>query len=185
MGKTGTTINNPVTGDRIIFLKTAADTNGALLEIEYIVTRCESEPHVPLHIHLVSEERFEVRKGKLGVIIGKEKSKKILNVGESILIPPSTFHTFWNAGEEDLHFITEIKPPGQFQTYWETMFGLARDGKVNAQGFPNILQLMVLAQIADSYTPDAPPTILKFVIAILGTIGRLLGYRETYPQYSG
>ena len=65
------------------------------------------------------------------------------------------------------------------------MFGLARDGKVNSQGFPHILQLMVLAQIADSYTPGAPLAVLKFVIAILGTIGRLLGYRETYPQYRG
>lgn len=185
MAKTGHTVDNPVTGDRVTFLKTAADTNGALLQIEYIVTRRESEPHIPLHIHLVSEERFEVRIGKLGVIIGKEKNKKILNVGESILIPPGTPHTFWNTGEEDLHFITDIKPPGQFQAYWETMFGLARDGKVNSQGLPNILQLMVLAQIADSYTPDPPPAVLKFIIAILGTIGRLLGYRETYPQYSG
>ena len=77
MAKTGHTIDNPVTGDRVIFLQTAADTDGKLLRIEYVVTRRESEPHIPLHIHLVSEERFEVQKGKLGVIIGKDKSKRL------------------------------------------------------------------------------------------------------------
>ena len=141
-------------------------------------------PHIPLHIHLESEERFEVQKGKLGVIVGKDKSKNTLIVGEAIVIPPGTPHTFWNAGAEDLHFITDITPPGKFQTYWETVFGLACDGKENSQGLPNIWQLMVLAQIADSYPPDAPPAVLKIIIAICGGVGRLLGYRVAYPQYS-
>lgn len=185
MARTGHTVENPATGDRVIFRQTAADTDGELLQIEYIVTRLESEPHIPLHIHLVSEERFEVLQGKLGVIIGKERSRRILDEGESIRIPPGTPHTFWNAGKDELHFLTDIRPPGAFQTYWETIFGLAGDGKVNAQGLPNIWQLMVLATVADSYAAGAPPALAKAIIAILAPIGRLLGYRARYPQYSG
>jgi len=184
MARTGHTIDNPVTGDRVRFLQTAAETNGELLRIEYIVTRCENDPHVPLHFHLLSEERFEVLQGKLGVIIGKKKTKQLLQVGESIIIPVGTLHTFWNAGAEALHFSTEIKPPVHFQTYWETMFGLARDGKVNAQGFPNLFQLMVIAETADSYTTDLPLPVLKSTIKIMASIGRRLGYRERYAQYS-
>ena len=178
MTKVGLTIDNPVTGDRIVFLQTTEETNGELLSVEYIVTQQENEPHVPLHVHLLSDERFEVKQGTLGVIIGDAKEKRTLTVGEEILIPRNTLHTFWNAGEEDLHFITDITPAGRFQTYWETMFRLARDGKVDKQGFPNLLQLMVLAQIADSYTTDAPIFVLKAVIAILGTVGRWFGYRS-------
>ncbi len=122
--------------------------------------------------------------GKLGVIIGKAKSRKTLDVGESIRIAPGTPHTFWNAGDDALHFLTDIRPPGAFQTYWETTFGLAGDGKVNAQGLPNFWQLMVLATIADSYAAGAPPGLVKAIVAILAPIGRLLGYRDRYPQYS-
>lgn len=184
MSRTGHTIENPVTGDRVCFLQTAAESNGELLRIEYIVTRRENAPHVPLHFHLLSEERFEVVQGKLGVILGTERTKQFLQVGESVVIPAGTIHTFWNAGEEALHFITEIKPPGHFQSYWETMFGLARDGKVNAKGFPALFQLMVIAETADSYTTDLPLPILKSIIKVFAWIGRRLGYRGRYAQYS-
>jgi hypothetical protein len=80
--------------------------------------------------------------------------------------------------------LTEIRPPGQFQTYWETLFGLAQDGKVNAQGLPNPLQLMVLAQIADSYAVGVPIPFMKLIIGLMAPLAKLLGYRARYPQYS-
>jgi mannose-6-phosphate isomerase-like protein (cupin superfamily) len=182
VSKTNHTITNPAIGHRITFLQTAEQTNNTLLQIEYAVEQPETEPAIPLHKHLKCEERFEVINGKLGVVLdGKEQ---VLNVGEAVTIPPGTPHTFWNAGQGELRFITDVRPPGNLQTYWETVFGLAQDGRVNANGLPNLLQLAVVAPYADSYDPKVPVTITKFLVAVLGGLGRLLGYKARYPHYS-
>ncbi|MDX1413366.1 MAG: cupin domain-containing protein [Candidatus Promineifilaceae bacterium] len=176
------TVRNPVIGHRVNFLQTAAETNSELLRIEYVVEQPESEPVIPLHKHLKCEERFETVAGKLGVIL--EGKERIFEVGESVTIPPGSAHTFWNAGQDELRFITEIRPPGELQTYWETVFGLAEDGRVGDNGLPNLLQLAVIAPLADSYDPRVPVNVTKGLIVLLGGIGRLLGYKERYPQYS-
>lgn len=176
------TVKNPAIGHSVTFLQTADQTNGDLLRIEYGVECLEKEPAIPLHKHMKSEERFEVLEGWLGVLI--DGKQHVLQVGEEVLIPPGTPHTFWNAGEGPLRFITDVKPPGRLQTYWETVFGLAEDGKVNSSGLPNLLQLAVIASLADSYDPRAPVVVTKGLIAVLGSIGRLMGYKSSYPQYS-
>jgi mannose-6-phosphate isomerase-like protein (cupin superfamily) len=175
------TFRNPVIGHRITFLQTAEQTGGELLQIMYAVETPEMEPAIPLHMHLQCAERFEVVQGQLGVIL--DGKRQLLDVGKEVLIPSGTPHTFWNAGEGELRFITDVRPPGQLQTYWETVFGLAEDGKVAKNGLPNLLQLAVVAPLADSYDPNVPTPVTKFIIKVLGSIGRLLGYKESYPHY--
>ena len=182
MGRINHTITNPAIGHRITFLQTGDQTNGRLLQIEYAVERPEIKPAIPLHKHLKCEERFETVQGKLGVVL--DGTRQVLEAGESVTIPPGTPHTFWNAGDGELRFITDVRPPGDLQTYWETVFGLAQDGKVNDNGLPNLLQLAVVAPMADSYDPRTPVVATKALIIILGTIGRLLGYKPRYPKYS-
>ena len=176
------TIKNPAIGHEITFLQTGSQTNGELLQIEYCVNQTETEPAIPLHIHLHSSERFVVMHGQLGVIYDGER--RLLGVGEEIFIPPNIPHTFWNAGDGELRFITDVRPPGDLQTYWETVFGLAEDGKVNRNGMPNLLQLAVVAPMADSYFPGVPVWLTNGFIAIFGGIGRLVGYKARYAQYS-
>ena len=182
MSRTNHTISNPMIGHRITFLQTAAQTNGELLQIEYCVTMPEREPAIPLHKHLRSEERFETITGMLGVV--HDSKKHILNAGEEVTIAPGAPHTFWNAGKGELIFKTDVRPPGELQTYWETVFGLAQDGKVDENGLPNLLQLAVVAPLADSYHPRAPVPVMKGLLALLGSLGRLRGYKAQYPKYS-
>lgn len=176
------TVKNPAIGHEITFLKTAAQTNGQLLQIEYRVNQPETKPTIPLHIHLECSERFEVVSGQLGVIY--DEKRLLLRVGEEIFIPPRVPHTFWNAGDGELRFITDVRPPGSLQTYWETIFGLAEDGKVNRNGLPNPLQLAVVAPLADSYFAGVPIWLTNLFITIAGGLGRLLGYKASYPKYS-
>ncbi len=175
------TVRNPAIGHRVTFLLTADQTNGELLQILYVVEEPETEPAIPLHIHLRSSERFETVSGRLGVIL--EGERRVLEAGEEVFIPPRTPHTFWNAGQDELRFITDVRPPGRLQTYWETVFSLAEDGRVGENGLPNLLQLAVLAPLADSYDPGIPLPLMKVLIAVLGGVGRLLGYRESYAKY--
>ncbi|WP_420627341.1 cupin domain-containing protein [Candidatus Leptofilum sp.] len=172
------TIRNPAIGHRVTFLQTADQTNGKLLQIMYAVEVPETKPAIPLHIHSQCAERFEVVDGQLGVVLDGER--RLLGAGEEVYIPSGTPHTFWNAGDGALRFITDVRPPGQLQTYWETIFGLAEQGKVGRNGLPNLLQLAVIAPLADSYPPNIPIPITQLIIKLVGGIGRLLGYKESY-----
>lgn len=182
----GRTVENPVTGHRVTFVSTAEQTGGELLRIEYMVPRPE-EPlqYIPLHLHDVAEERFEVVAGTLGIMIDNKDNRRLLGPGEEVLIAPKTVHSFWNAGQGKLRFITDIRPAGEMQLYWQTSFGLAAAGKVNGKGVPSIWQVAVMVPLMDTYAPGVPVGLQKVLIGgLLGGVGRLLGYRAVYPEYS-
>jgi hypothetical protein len=68
MAVAGHTIYNPVTHERITFLRTSEDTNG-----KYFLFDCRVTPGgatLPVHIHRTQEERFTVVSGTLGVLLG-------------------------------------------------------------------------------------------------------------------
>ena len=66
-----------------------------------------------------------------------------------------------------------------------TNFGLSRDGKVNKNGLPNLLQQAVcgINNIPGAIPAGMAPRSAKIIIGLLAFIGRGLGYRATYPQY--
>src|SRR4051812_8883944 len=55
MAHAGQTIQNPVSGERITFTKTAADTNGELLELDIELAPDGAVPG--MHVHPAQEER--------------------------------------------------------------------------------------------------------------------------------
>ncbi|KAA2240280.1 hypothetical protein F0L74_29385 [Chitinophaga agrisoli] len=61
--KKGDKIENARTGQRMIFLQTAAETNGALLQIECFSPVTTTKE--PAHIHPLQENRFEILSGDL------------------------------------------------------------------------------------------------------------------------
>ena len=178
MIRTGTVIENPVTGERLVFRKTSRDTNGEAVVIETFV-----QPHgfvAAAHVHPSQEERFEVLKGTVGFKIGREKI--VAGPGQRITVPAGTPHKFWNAGDDEAHFVCEVRPALQFESLLETMFALAVDGKTNRKGMPNPLRLAVIANAHfDTVQLPFPPAWMQRVGLALGApLGRLLGYRPTY-----
>ncbi len=65
------------------------------------------------------------------------------------------------------------------------MFGLARDGKVNAKGLPDPLQLAVMAhEYGDVIRFAKPPALVQqLTIAPLTALGRRRGRKPMYPEY--
>jgi len=183
MIRTGDTIHNPVTGERITFLATAADTDGEAVVIETVV-----RPHgfvAAAHVHPSQSERFAVKSGTLGLKAGREKHR--LGAGEVVTVEPGTPHRFWNAGDEPVRFVCEVRPALQFESLLETMFALAADGKTNRKGMPNPLRLAVIArQHFDTVRLPFPPAWLQRAGLALGApIGRLAGYEATYVPEAG
>jgi quercetin dioxygenase-like cupin family protein len=180
MAKAGDVIEHPVTRERIVFRQTAQETQGALLQFDDILQAGGIGP--PEHIHPHQEERFHVVSGTMGVRVdGREQT---LRAGESINVPAGAAHIWWNAGDEELHQITEFRPALKLETFFETFFGLARDGKCDKVGQPAFLQIAVMVPVYDIYLSRPPMLMQKALFAVLGPIARLLGYRSSYPQYS-
>ena len=176
MAQTGEMIENPVMHDRVIFRATAQDTNGALLEFDDFLLAGYISP--PEHVHPRQQERFEVISGSLGVRIdGREL---VLRAGESVAVPPGTPHTIWNAGEGETHLLVAFQPALKTEAFFETMFALARDGKIDSQGRPSLLQFAAGASEYGMYVTRPPISVQKALFAVLGPLARALGYRPHY-----
>ncbi len=181
MAHQGKIIDNPVTGERITFLQTAKDTNGELLQMDMVVQPmgCVASEH----IHPGLEERLAIISGKCKFRVdGKEQ---IFGAGETVVVPPGTPHYWCNVGEE-AHLILEFRPASNMEESFETWFGLARDGKTDEKGVPNILQLAVIVQEFwnDVQPLMLPPVLRKPFFWSLAFIGKLVGYRARYPHYT-
>src|SRR5881397_1560575 len=178
MIRSGDTIHNPVTGELITFHQTSADTNG-----EAVVIECTVQPDgfvAATHVHPSQSERFAVIDGTLGLKSGKEELT--LSRSEIAVVEPGSPHRFWNAAEEEVRFVCEVRPALQFESLLETMFALAEDGKTNRKGMPNQLRLAVIAQahFATVQLPHPPAWLQKAGLVMAAPLGRALGYGPTY-----
>jgi mannose-6-phosphate isomerase-like protein (cupin superfamily) len=178
VAKAGKVIESPST--RLVFRQTAADANGQLLRFEQFVR--PATPEVLTHVHPRQEERFEVVEGRMGVrAAGHER---ILAAGEEVVVSPGTPHTFWNAGEDELHQVVELRPALRSETFFETVFGLQRDGKITDRGMPNIFLMAPVVYEYENYLPRILISVQKVLFGALAFVGRLLGYHASYPRYS-
>ncbi len=174
----GQTIENPVTGERLVFHKTAADTDGEAVVVEAHVAPdgCVAATHVHPH----QEERFEVLAGTLEFRLGRNRFRA--EAGDRIVVPAGTAHRFENVGEDTAQFMCEVRPALQFEQLIETMYALAADGKTNGKGMPNPLRLAVIARhhFDDVRLPFPPGWLQRLGLTFGAPLGRVLGYRPTY-----
>jgi quercetin dioxygenase-like cupin family protein len=183
MIRTGDVVTNPITGEQLRFVKTAADTGGEAVVVEVTV-----EPNgfvAAAHTHPYQSERFEIVSGKVSFKLGRETIEA--GPGDVVVVEPGTAHKFWNAGEENAVFVTEVRPALQFEQLIETMFSLAADGKTNRKGMPNPLRLAVIAKAHFDVVrlPFPPAWLQRAGLALGAPLGRLIGYRPTYEAVPG
>src|SRR3989442_12266000 len=84
-----------MSGERVVFLERASQTNGQLLRFEWFVRSVEPLPErakrAPGHAHPAAEERIRVLAGKpWGVLGGGERT---LTTGEKKGVPPKRPHS--------------------------------------------------------------------------------------------
>ena len=183
VARPGDVLENPASGERIVFHTTAQDTDGALLRYE-----AEFTPRgiaARTHIHPQQEERHEVLEGTLGITVAGREVE--LGAGDVAVVPAGVPHRLWNIGREPVSALFELRPALRWETLYETAIGLARDGKVNRRGEPGLLQLAVLAQEYRNEVRLAwPPLAVQIaLLAPLARLGALLGRRARYDRYSG
>jgi quercetin dioxygenase-like cupin family protein len=178
MIRTGDILENPVTGERMRFLKSASETGGELVQVE--LTLAPNGTVAAAHLHPFQTERFEIVEGTVGFKVGRRKMTA--KAGDVLTVEPGTAHKFWNAGEGEARFVAEVRPALQFERLIETMFALAADGKTNKKGMPNPLRLAVIAHAHFDVVrlPGIPQSLQRLGLALGAPMGRMLGYAPTY-----
>jgi hypothetical protein len=172
-------IYNPVTGERIMFLQTAEDSDGGLLQI-----LLNSKPNNyigPSLIHPIQEVRLLVRSGTMRIKVNEEEQQ--LSIGQEHVVPRSTPYTWWNGGNDELVTLIEFKPALQTEDYYTSLFALAKAGKTNQQGVPNLLQTAVMARKYRYEVFLAKPSVAtqKLLLNSIAWLGMLLGYHADHP----
>jgi quercetin dioxygenase-like cupin family protein len=178
MIRKGDRLENPVTGEILIFHRTSRETDGEAVLVETIV---RPDGFVAAaHLHPNQAERFEVLEGRLGLRVGDQEL--LAEPGDVVTVEPGTPHRFWNAGETEARFLCEVSPALEFESLIETMFRLAAEGKTNRKGMPNPLRLAVIARSHFEMVrlPFPPAWLQRLGLALGAPVGRLLGYRATF-----
>jgi len=175
--QTGQAINNRRTGQSMRFLQTAADTSGALLQIETV--NLPTGIPEPTHIHPHQESRAHVTAGSLLFVV--DGIRRRLVAGEEITIPAGVPHHFLNDGYNDAVSIQEFRPALRTAEFFQALFDLAARGELDDRGMPSLLRLAILApEFADEIRVVKPPwPVQRAAFALLAPIARMRGYAAT------
>jgi mannose-6-phosphate isomerase-like protein (cupin superfamily) len=173
---------NPVTGQRTVFLQTAADTAGALLQLEW--AGGPEWAAGPEHVHRRQEERFEVLAGRARSSI--DGVERLHEPGDVFVAPPGAVHTVANAGDGEVRLLVEFRPALRSEDVLETLASLARAGRVKPDGAPrDLVELaLLLREYEDEiYLARPPLAVQRLVLGPVAWLARRLGRRpeRAYP----
>jgi mannose-6-phosphate isomerase-like protein (cupin superfamily) len=178
MAYAGQTIVNPVSGERITFRKTSAETNGAYLEIDVELTPDGAVPG--MHVHPHQEERFEILSGNVRFRKGLRRIDAA--AGDVVVVEAGKAHKFRNQGEQGAIMRVRVTPALDMERLFETAVGLARDGHVTRKGMPKPLDLALFVhEFRDEVRgPGSPGWIQRATLAPLAYLARRRGRAERY-----
>ena len=179
MAYAGQTIENPVSGERITFIQTSADTDGELLEIELELSADGAVPGA--HIHPEQEERFEVIEGTMAFRMGLKKI--VAGPGEVVTVPAGKVHAFKNAGEDTAKVRVQVRPAladgAAVRDDRRARRGRPHDGEGHAQAArPGALRPRSTG--ARSRRPFPPAPVVRAMLAPLAWMATRKGHGERY-----
>ncbi|MBK8900288.1 MAG: cupin domain-containing protein [Anaerolineaceae bacterium] len=180
MAKLDEVFENPHNGNKIQFLITATESKGEVLKVK--IWTPANVPMPPEHIHPLQTDAMEVVQGQMRVKVNGHE--QVLSVGQKIVAPKNTPHQTWAEGSEELIVVHEIKPALKTESFFETQFALAAQGKSDANGVPkNFLQFATILNenYGEIFVTNPPVPVQKFVAQVIGRLGRLFGYKGFVP----
>lgn len=144
----------------------------------------------PFHVHPRQVERVTGVDGELVISFRDKylgKRELVVSPGYSVSVPAGVVHDFRNVGDEPAHMIVDFIPGLDSKRFFESVAGLALDGKVDAAGRPrNVLLLAVFVWgYREVFMVARPPRWLQRLgLAPLAALGRALGYDAHREHYS-
>src|SRR5215472_9387464 len=130
-------IVNPLSGERIVIRRTAAQTGGAVLDWELTLAPGGKVPSS--HAHPSQEEIFTVLDGTMRFRVGWRRLTAV--AGDVVRIPPGTVHHFANAGPEPATVAVESRPALAMEELLQTAAALAQEQHAAGRTLPRPLEL--------------------------------------------
>ncbi len=156
----GPTIVNARTGQRMRFEATRQD----VLRIE--CWSPASPMREPQHTHPSQESHFELLAGEL--VFEVDGVEQRVAAPGTMTIHAGVRHRFWNAALDEAHYIQQFRPALQTRAFFELLFRLANEGRLDQNGMPSLLDLPVMVDAsADVIRPSSPPWVFLRLIAAL------------------
>lgn len=174
-------IRNIQSGQEYKLLRTGKETGGEALEMEVFYPAHSARP--PEHYHPHQTEFFKVLSGEMMVLLNGQS--RMYKTGETFEVPPNTVHAMWNEQDQPTVMQWLVTPAMKTEQLFETMAGLAYDGKTSRKGAPKLLQTaLTMLYFSREYRLAKPPFLLLLpVFALLAPVAYLLGYKPLYKKY--
>jgi quercetin dioxygenase-like cupin family protein len=130
----------------------------------------------PKHFHPAQDERFEVLEGTLNTRVDGEERQ--LTAGDVLEIPRGAVHQMWNAGAVPARATWTTSPAGRTADWFAAIDALRGSGRVGRNGMPGPLAFgAYLTEYRDVFRLAGPQPLLTPLLACMGVLGRLKGYR--------
>jgi len=167
-------LENPVTGERLVFRRTATETGGEALEYE-LVFRPQGFV-VQQHLHPHQSERHEVAAGQLGLEL--PAGRQVLKAGDVVDVPARTPHRLFAVDGNPVHAVFELRPALRTAELLELFFRLANEGRVTSKGNPHLLELALIAREfePEGYATKPPLAVQRALLGPLAALARRRGF---------
>jgi quercetin dioxygenase-like cupin family protein len=161
-------ITNPVTGETIRFIETAAKSGGNLLKFHLTLAPGSAVPMK--HIHTEQDEVFEVLTGCVNVETG---SRQVMLVpGEKAVMPKGIAHRWWNNSETESTLYVSFTPAANTEDFFVEMFALASAGRTKPNGAPKFHQAVRMCGKYNIYHPWIPVFVQRSISNLFNLFGK-------------
>ncbi len=173
MPEPGDTLNLSPIGATFLVVKTARETNGKSLEMEWRLEPMSKG--TPVHDHPAATESYEVLEGALDLYVSGEW--RVLGAGQKASVAPGVAHTFRNSTNTTTRVYNTHAPAMRFGEYFETIHRIVDSGVVEQNRMTPKAMLylsMVMVRFEREIRSVTPPQV---VVKLAALIARSLGYR--------
>ena len=180
--RAGDVVWNPLTGEKVMLVESAEETEGARIVGDFAV---EAGGFVPggEHVHEYCAEHFEVRSGRIAFLLDGEQ--RLLEAGEELTVPRGTWHRWWNPGDDEVLTRVRVEPALRFQEAILVFWGLCADGHTNREGRPSPLfgALLATRYRTELRYRQPPDVVQRLMFPPLAALARRRGLDRVLDRY--
>lgn len=171
----GDVISNPAALMTLRVARSAAETNGELLELEATYEPGSVEPLE--HFHPTQDEHFEILEGTMEARIAGEE--RTLASGDILDIPAGTVHAMWNGSGDRARVLWQTRPALRTEEFLSLVARLAQEGKLTSRGTRDpLVGAAMMHEFRAEFRPTTPPAPVQAVaFPALAAVARILGRR--------
>ncbi len=173
-------IVNPLSGERIVIRRTAAETGGQVLDWELLLAPGGKVPSS--HAHPGQQEIFTVLEGRMRFRVGWRRM--VLAPGQRVCVPPGTVHHFANAGTVAARVAVESRPALRMEELLETAAAIAQEQCEAGRALPRPIELALFMTDFEREVraPFLPTTVVRLVMRRLARLARRRGLDARYER---